>query len=76
MFYDRHQSVKVPFFPFSHFMNNMPFVPHLHCYYLFMKISRGHRTVVIFIVPLWCLLSFSLHLLFPLFSNPTNLPSE
>lgn len=39
------------FFPFSHFMNNVPFVSCLLRYYLFMKISRRYWTVVIFYVP-------------------------
>lgn len=47
------------FFPFSHFMNNMPFVPHPYNY-LFMKISKGYWTVVVFYTPLsfFLLLSF------------------
>lgn len=64
------------FFPFSHFMNNVPFVLRLLCYYLFMKISRGYWTVVIFYVPLSFFLSCSLYLLFSLLPNLANLPSE
>lgn len=46
------------------------------CYYLFMKISRGYWTVVIFYVPLSFFLSCSRYLLFSVFPNLANLPSE
>lgn len=64
------------FFPFRHFMNNVPFVLRLPCYYLFMKISRRYWAVIIFYVPLSFSLSCSLYLLFSLFSNLANLPGE
>lgn len=64
------------FFPFSHFMNNVPFVPHLPCYYGFMKISRGYWTVVIFYVPLSFFRLCSLCLFSLLVPNLANLPSE
>lgn len=52
------------FFPFTHCMNNVPFV--LLCYYLFMKISRRYWTVFIFYMPLYSLvLAVSLFTLFP-----------
>ena len=60
------------FFPFSPFMNNVPFVLRLLCYYLFMKISRGYWTVVIFYVPLSFLLSCSLFLSLPQHGKPAK----
>lgn len=65
-------------FPFSHFMNNVPIVLRLLCYYLFMKISSGYWTVVIFYVPLSLFLACSLYLFFFFFLllNLANLPSE
>jgi len=58
------------FFPFSHFMNNVAFVPRLLCYYLFMKISTGYWTVVIFYMPVSLFLACSLYIALFL-SSPT-----
>lgn len=60
------------FFPFSHFMNNVPFVLRLLCYYLFMKISTEYWTAVIFYVPLSFLLLCSLFLSPPQHGKPAK----
>lgn len=60
------------FFPFSPLTNNVPFVPCLPCFYLFMKISTEYWPVVIFYVPLSFFLSCFLSLSLPQPGKPAK----